>query len=45
MLAEIRALREGAFAPLTQQPLVRALLLPLSGAGGLGLLEYLFFRH
>jgi hypothetical protein len=32
-------LREGAFAPITQQPLVKALLIFIS-ASGLALLEY-----
>lgn len=35
LMAEIRALKTGAFAPLTEQPFVRAILLP---GGGLGLL-------
>jgi hypothetical protein len=34
LLVRVDALREGAFSPLSQQPLVRALLLPLSGFGG-----------
>jgi hypothetical protein len=44
VLGEIRELKQGAFAPITSQPLVRAALLPLSGAGGIALLEY-FFLH
>jgi hypothetical protein len=35
LIAEIRGLRKGAFAPLSEQPFVRAILLP---SGGLGLL-------
>jgi hypothetical protein len=34
-------LREGAFTPMSHQPLVRAMLLPLSGFGGSQLLQYL----
>lgn len=39
LLVRVDGLREGAFSPLSQQPLVRALLLPLSGFGGTTLLE------
>jgi len=35
MITEIRALKKGAFAPLSEQPFVRAIILP---SGGLGLL-------
>jgi hypothetical protein len=41
MTREIESLRRGAFAPLTEQPVVRALLLPISSAGGLTLFRYL----
>jgi hypothetical protein len=41
MTREIELLRRGAFAPLTEQPVVRALLLPISSAGGLALFRYL----
>jgi hypothetical protein len=34
MLNEIESLREGAFAPLTSQPIVKAVLLPLVTYGG-----------
>ncbi|WP_247422879.1 hypothetical protein [Ralstonia pseudosolanacearum] len=34
-------LRQGAFAPLSEQPIVRALILPFGGAGALSILEYL----
>jgi hypothetical protein len=34
MLIEIESLREGAFAPLTSQPIVKAVLLPLVTYGG-----------
>jgi hypothetical protein len=45
VLGEVRDMKEGAFAPITSQPLVRAALLPLSGAGGIALLEYFFLRR
>jgi len=35
LIAEIRGLKKGAFAPLTEQPFIRAILYP---SGGLGLL-------
>jgi hypothetical protein len=35
LIAEIRALKKGAFAPLTQQPFIHAVIVP---SGGLGLL-------
>jgi hypothetical protein len=35
LIAEIRTLKQGAFAPLTEQPFIRAIILP---SGGLGLL-------
>ena len=44
MIAEVQARERGAFAPVTQQPLVQAVLLPISGAGGLSLLEYFLLR-
>jgi hypothetical protein len=40
MLERVRGLQEGAFAPVAQQPLVRALLVPLSGASSATVLEY-----
>jgi len=45
VLSEVRDMKQGAFAPITSQPLVRAALLPLSGAGGIALLEYFFLRR
>jgi len=41
MIEQIREFRRGAFAPYSQQPFLRALLLPLSSYGGAVLLEYL----
>jgi hypothetical protein len=34
-------LDKGAFAPLGEQPIIRALILPFGGAGAMSLLEYL----
>jgi hypothetical protein len=41
VLRRIEELRDGAFSPFTQQPVVRAMLLPLGGLGGTALLNYL----
>jgi hypothetical protein len=41
MITQIKAIDTGAFAPYSQQPIVRALLLPLSSYGGAALVEYL----
>jgi hypothetical protein len=41
MSRRVEELREGAFSPFTQQPVVRAILLPLGSFGGTQLLEYL----
>jgi hypothetical protein len=41
LLQRIDELREGAFSPFSQQPLVRAMLLPLGSIGGTALIEYL----
>jgi hypothetical protein len=43
LIEQVRNLRQGAFAPFFQQPLVRALLVPLGGAGGIQLLELVMF--
>jgi hypothetical protein len=45
LLDRIRNTREAAFLPLTQQPAVRALLIPFGGFGGLSLIEYLVFAQ
>jgi hypothetical protein len=39
---EIRAVRDGPFLPLSQEPAVRAILLLLGGAGGISTVEFLF---
>lgn len=41
LLERIRNTREGVFAPITEQPALRALLLPFGGFGGAQLIEYL----
>jgi hypothetical protein len=42
LLRRVDELREGAFSPFSQQPMVRAMLLPLGSLGGTALLQYLF---
>jgi hypothetical protein len=37
----VERLRDGAFAPFTQQPIMRAFLVPVMSYGGLALVEYL----
>jgi hypothetical protein len=39
LLAQVAQLNDGAFSPLSQQPLVKALLFPLSSAGWVALIE------
>ena len=39
MIEEIGAIRTGAFVPFTEQPLVRAVLIPFGSAGGLYLID------
>jgi len=41
LLRRVEELRDGAFSPFSQQPVVRAMLLPLGSIGGTALLEYL----
>ena len=41
---EIEAIREGAFVPFTQQPVVRAILLAISSGAGLVVTQYLVTR-
>jgi hypothetical protein len=40
LLARVQALSDGAFTPWAQQPLVRALLLPVASYGGTAFFEY-----
>ena len=39
LLSRVDQLKDGAFSPLSQQPLVKALLFPLSSAGWVALIE------
>jgi hypothetical protein len=39
-IAEIRTMRDGAFAPLTENPVIRAVLLPVGGIGAVQLAEF-----
>jgi hypothetical protein len=41
LLRRVDELRDGAFSPFSQQPVVRAMLLPLGTLGGTALIEYL----
>jgi hypothetical protein len=41
MIRRVKACEEGAFAPITQQPVIKAGLMPFGGAGILALLNYL----
>ena len=45
LIKQVRELRQGAFAPFFQQPLVQAMLVPLGGAGGIQLLDYLLLAR
>ena len=40
LVARIRNEEDGAFKPFTQQPLVKAILIPLGGFGGVSVAEY-----
>ncbi len=41
LLRRVEEVRDGAFSPFSQQPLVRAMLLPLGSLGGTALLQYM----
>lgn len=41
-ISRIKALKQGAYIPITQEPAMQALLLPLGGWGGVTLLQYFF---
>lgn len=43
LIEQVRNMRQGAFAPFFEQPLVKALLVPLGGAGGIQLLDLVLF--
>jgi hypothetical protein len=40
VIAAVQGVTEGAYRPFTQQPIVRALLIPFGGYGGLAIIEY-----
>jgi len=42
---QIRAVRDGPFLPLSQEPAVRAILVLLGGAGGISTAEFLFLSR
>lgn len=41
VLNEVKSIRDGAFAPFTQHPVVQALLVPFGGVGGIYLIDFL----
>jgi len=45
MTNEIRAVRDGPFRPLSQEPVVRGILLVLGGTGGITTAEFLFLSR
>ena len=45
LIAEVREIREGAFAPLFEQPLFRGLMVPLGGIGSTQLFDYLLLAR
>jgi hypothetical protein len=45
LIEQVRNMRKGAFAPFFEQPLVRAILVPLGGAGGIQLIEFLLYAR
>ena len=45
LVESVKGLRKGAFAPFFEQPMVRAILVPLGGAGGIQLLEFLLYAR
>lgn len=45
LMDEVKAMRGGAFAGVFDQPLLKAMLVPLGGAGGAQLLDYLSLAY
>jgi hypothetical protein len=41
VLDEVKSIKQGAFAPFTQHPVVQSLLVPFGGVGGIYLIEFL----
>jgi hypothetical protein len=44
-LEHVQSIAEGAFRPLSEEPLVRALIIPTGGLSGLGALQYLYVQR
>lgn len=44
VIERTRAISDGAFRPLAEEPFLRALLIPLGGVGGIELTEFLLFK-
>ena len=40
VLGEVRSIKQGAFAPFTQHPIVQSLLVPFGGVGGIYLIDF-----
>jgi hypothetical protein len=45
LIDQVRNLRQGAFAPFFEKPIVRAILVPLGGAGGVQLIQLLVYAR
>jgi hypothetical protein len=44
-LEQVKSCSEGAFRPLSEEPVVRALIIPTGGLSGLGVLQYLYVQR
>jgi hypothetical protein len=45
LINQVRNLRQGAFAPFFEKPIVQAILVPLGGAGGVQLIQLLMYAR
>jgi hypothetical protein len=45
LVDQVRNLRQGAFAPFFEKPIVQAILVPLGGAGGVQLIQLLMYAR
>lgn len=45
LIVDVRNLRQGAFAPFFEKPIVQAILVPLGGAGGVQLIQLLMYAR
>lgn len=45
LIDQVRGLRQGAFAPFFEKPIVQAILVPLGGAGGVQLVQLLMYAR